>query len=79
MTIQTVDRPDSHSNVKDELIERLIALKGTDKALRIELGPETHFINWQSTLRNRLAKRNLRLHARLNKADRSVTCWVADI
>lgn len=87
MTYEVVERPaggrgGSGGTITEELIEALRKTKavedGKETAIVVQLEPETNFINWQSNVRNRLRKENLKLHARIDKSTKKVTCWVED-
>jgi hypothetical protein len=63
------------SEVKEEYVKALIETAESGQAVKITLDPNTNFVNWQSTLRNRLRKHNLRLRAQYTKARREVVAW----
>lgn len=86
-TFEVVDRPTSTrggtgGTITQEFMDALVKTKATDeedaKAIKVKLEPETNFINWQSNVRNRLRKMDLKLRARIDKSTKEVTCWVED-
>lgn len=78
MEFSVVERPRGSGNVPSELLNAIIATKGTQNAVQLTLDQKTDFINWQGTIRAHLRKENVRLRARYNKVTRKVTCWAED-
>lgn len=78
MEFTIVERKNVTEDIKDELVKKLVDLSD-DEALQVKLDPGTNFVNWQSTLRNKLRKHNLRARITLDKASKTVTVYTEEL